>query len=112
MKTLDKSETIDIPREVAVCPYCDADLVCRPEAWTEQDDGTWAATESGLECCAEPEIDSAEWDEWLAIHTDMPYVYWLALKGQMIQKEAALKFGVSRGYVGQLWSGNRKRVPA
>lgn len=36
----------------------------------------------------------------------------LALKGQMIQKDAALKFGVSRGYVGQLWSGARKRVPA
>ena len=36
----------------------------------------------------------------------------LALKGQIIQKEAALKFGVSRGYVGQLWSGARKRVPA
>ena len=36
----------------------------------------------------------------------------LALQGQMIQREAAVKFGVSRGYVGQLWSGARKRVTA
>lgn len=34
----------------------------------------------------------------------------LSLKGKMIQREAAVKFGVSRGYVGQLWSGQRKRV--
>lgn len=36
----------------------------------------------------------------------------LALKGTMIQQAAADKFGVSRGYVGQLWSGARKRVGA
>lgn len=34
----------------------------------------------------------------------------LTLQGTMIQREAAEKFGVSRGYVGQLWSGARKRV--
>lgn len=36
----------------------------------------------------------------------------LSLKGKMVQREAAVKFGVSRGYVGQLWSGTRKRVSA
>lgn len=35
----------------------------------------------------------------------------LGLKGRMTQQSAADKFGVSRGYVGQLWSGTRKRVP-
>lgn len=44
--------------------------------------------------------------------TENQIVELLALKGHMIQKEAALKFGVSRGYVGQLWRGTRKRVPA
>jgi hypothetical protein len=35
----------------------------------------------------------------------------LALKGQVIQQVAADRFGCSRGYVGQLWSGARSRVP-
>ena len=35
----------------------------------------------------------------------------LALNGTMSQQEAANQFGVSRGYVGQLWSGRRQRVP-
>lgn len=34
----------------------------------------------------------------------------LALKGTTTQKAAADRFGVSRGYVGQLWQGTRKRV--
>lgn len=34
----------------------------------------------------------------------------LKLKGSQTQKEVALSFGISRGYVGQLWSGSRKRV--
>jgi len=36
----------------------------------------------------------------------------LALRGMATQKEVAKRFGLSRGYVGQLWSGNRKRVTA
>lgn len=34
----------------------------------------------------------------------------LSLKGSCTQRTAADRFGVSRGYVGQLWAGNRKRV--
>lgn len=34
----------------------------------------------------------------------------LALRGQDTQVSVARRFGVSRGYVGQLWSGARKRV--
>lgn len=34
----------------------------------------------------------------------------LALKGTMTQQRAADHFGCSRGYVGQLWAGSRKRV--
>lgn len=36
----------------------------------------------------------------------------LALKGHVTQKVAADRYGVSRGYVGQLWAGTRKRVVA
>lgn len=34
----------------------------------------------------------------------------LSLKGLATQLSVADKFGVSRGYVGQIWSGNRSRV--
>lgn len=36
----------------------------------------------------------------------------LALKGTATQKQVADQFGCSRGYVGQLWAGTRKRVLA
>jgi hypothetical protein len=36
----------------------------------------------------------------------------LSLKGTCTQQQAADKFGLSRGYVGQLWSGARARVTA
>ena len=72
-----------VPREVAVCPYCDADLIAQPTAWEQQKDGTWAASESGIECTAEPELDEdipqtlQPWEDWLAEHSVMPYVYML-----------------------------------
>jgi hypothetical protein len=34
----------------------------------------------------------------------------MALKGSAIQRVVADRFGVSRGYVGQLWAGSRKRA--
>ena len=43
--------------------------------------------------------------------TDEQIAELLALKGTVIQRVAADRFGVSRGYVGQLWSGARARVP-
>ena len=82
-QTAKYGDIIRIPREVAVCPYCGGELIARPEAWSENDDGIWEAQESGLDCVTEPELDPAnestveEWDDWIARHTYMPYVYWL-----------------------------------
>ncbi len=72
-------QIIDIPEDVAVCPYCRAKLTVRLEEWTQNDDGTWGAGESGAhgDCTAEPDVESSEWDAWLEIHSDMPYVHQL-----------------------------------
>ena len=84
---------ICVPREIAVCPYCDepTTLVARPMAW-EQDGKrrgvtVWKCSEFELDCTSEPELfedmeddRSDEWDEWMAAHSYMPYVYMLPIE--------------------------------
>ena len=71
------STIISVPREVASCPYCDANLAVQAVEWTQRKDGTWKATGIEPECANEPDIDTEEWEEWWAIHSEMPYVYQL-----------------------------------
>ena len=78
LQLLQTDAVIDVPTDVAVCPYCKAALQVRCEQWTEQDDGSWAAENVHAECTAEPDIeDEDEWEDWLKFHSDMPYVYQL-----------------------------------
>ena len=80
---LSPDAVLDVPVEVAVCPYCGAKLTVQFEAWEETEDGSWIASGFNLECTAEPELTedgestTDAWDEWLNWHTQMPYVYWL-----------------------------------
>lgn len=87
-QTIATGKTIQIPADVAVCPYCGAALVAQPTAWSERADKTWRVDESGIECTAEPELPNStkgrrnrlaleKWDEWFANHRAMPYVYWI-----------------------------------
>ncbi len=76
MEVLASDAVIDIPPEVAVCPYCDAKLTATFESWEKQENGI-VGTSPVLECETCPDIDSREWDSWLDVHTDMPYVYLL-----------------------------------
>jgi len=69
---------IDIPRKVAVCPYCEGTLTVQFEGWTQNADGSWSADMIHTECDQEPaNINSDEWDGWLRQHSNMPYVYQL-----------------------------------
>lgn len=65
---------LDIPRSVAVCPYCQGDLSFEVEEW---DAATGVPTETGVmvSCTNErdPQIN----------HFDMPYVYWLPMTMQV-----------------------------
>lgn len=47
-----------------------------------------------------------------ATMTDQQIAEILDLKGKATQQQVADQFGCSRGYVGQLWAGSRKRAPA
>lgn len=70
MKKIIKSdEIINIPSEVAICPYCDGKLACSANSWIQEKDGTWLADELDLDCENEMLNDD--------IHNDMPYIYWL-----------------------------------
>ncbi len=57
-----------------LCPYCEGNLTYKATEWEKQDDGTWVATSFDSECSSEPDIESDEWEEWMNIHSDMPYV--------------------------------------
>jgi hypothetical protein len=71
---------INIPPEVAICPYCDTKLTAQFTGWTEADDGSgWMADEVDWDCESEPDFDSEEYDDWLDQHTEMPYVYRLPI---------------------------------
>jgi len=59
------------------CPYCKGDLTYQAEGWEQQEDGTWTGNCFHSECSNEPDIESDEWEDWFATHSDMPYVYQL-----------------------------------
>ena len=70
---------IRIPRKVAVCPICDADLII--EDIDEWETETGKATEGGLHfsCSKEPEFDEDDCEDFGKGHYSMPYVDWLPL---------------------------------
>jgi hypothetical protein len=73
------SDPIEIPEDVAVCPYCGAKLSVSPECWEQNEDGSWSLSNGHADCAAEPDIAGEEekWEEWFTVHSQMPYVYQL-----------------------------------
>lgn len=73
-----EGEWIEVPSEVAVCPYCESALtVCVEGASFDRRASCWVADDIASDCASEPDMDSPEWDEWIEHHTYMPYVYML-----------------------------------
>lgn len=75
---------LEIPREIAVCPKCDADLILVDcTGWVDNDEGYQIPDEITVECENQPEDygdDDYEADQWFDWHYDMPYVYWLPVE--------------------------------
>lgn len=63
-----------IPREIAVCPYCGGQLYFEVDEW---DTDTRVPTEAGVHVSCEHE------DEPEPNHYQMPYVYLLPVKGRV-----------------------------
>jgi len=58
----------------ALCPYCKGDLTYVCNGWEEDDNGMWMADTFDVDCSNEPQdVETDEWEEWLNIHSDMPY---------------------------------------
>jgi hypothetical protein len=84
-RTLIKRDAcIEVPKEVAVCPYCKTPLHVQANGWTERDDGTWRADWIDWDCETEPDIDGPDWEAWYESHSDMPYVHMLPVHDKLI----------------------------
>lgn len=57
----------------ALCPYCGGNLTYTANGWEEDDECRWMADSFDMQCSSEPDIESEEWEEWLRLHSDMPY---------------------------------------
>lgn len=89
-KILPHDAIIEVPPEVAVCPYCGAKLWVQLDTWTQLDDGMWGAMEDETphaNCDSEPEIhedftddEIDRYEEWARVHSKMPYVYQLPVE--------------------------------
>jgi len=89
MQTVPHDEIINVPPEIAVCPYCGGKLTVQLDTWVQLDDGAWGVGETAhVECESEPDIpedddDMNAWDEsdeWDESHSAMPYVYLLPVE--------------------------------
>lgn len=86
MKILKPNEMVDIPHEIATCPYCRNKLVARCSEWSQCEDLSWEAESLELDCLSEPDMeeDIEAWNQWVDIHSEMPYVYWLPIENKIL----------------------------
>jgi hypothetical protein len=76
---VDMYETFDVPKSVAVCPYCQAALTAKAWEWEEESEGVWTAMSIEVDCDDEPDMDSDEFNGWVQTHLQSPYDYWLPM---------------------------------
>lgn len=55
------------------CPYCGGVIRFNANAWEQDEDGSWLATDLDIECENEPPIDSRQWREWDRQHGRADY---------------------------------------
>jgi hypothetical protein len=68
-----------------LCPYCKADLTYEAEGWVQDDNGQWMADSLDVKCHSEPDMEDGEaWEEWLRVHSEMPYVHQLPVDTQVL----------------------------
>lgn len=77
-------EPIRVPAQIAVCPYCNAELIVGIDEFSQEKPQEWKASSVCVQCLSEPDLDSPEWDYWLAQHSVMPYVYQLPVDLKVI----------------------------
>lgn len=78
----DRCRPIPVPRSVAACPICGADIVIEDVHEWETDGGKPVGI--SVECTTEPDIDSDDWPGWHRGHWNMPYVDWLPVEMRVL----------------------------
>lgn len=73
---LDLGDTVKVPSNVAVCPYCDGLLRATAESCVEVD-GWLVADHLHVECEAEPPPWHRDWPAFDRKHSRQPYIYQL-----------------------------------
>lgn len=69
----DKKE-IEVPPDIALCPYCEGKLTAQADGWESAGAGQWwNVTSIDLQCEHEDIDDPND-------HAYMPYVYWLPVE--------------------------------
>ena len=76
------STSIPVPRGIAVCPVCGADIVVEHIFEWEYEGGKPVSI--SIECVTEPDIDSDEWSDWFKGHWSTPYIDWLPINNRVL----------------------------
>lgn len=64
-----------IPKDIAICPYCDAEIFAQFDEWAQVDDGSWVGTGVHFDCANMPDDSDQAFSVYVREHTYMPYVY-------------------------------------
>lgn len=86
MKTIDMQACcgpIGVPRDVKICPICDAAIVIDEVREWEYESGKPISI--SVDCTTQPDIDSKEWPSWFCEHWSMPYVDWLPVEMRVLE---------------------------
>jgi len=70
-----------------LCPYCKADLTYRANGWVQDEQGYWKADSFDMDCHSMPQnFKSVKWDDWMELHSQMPYVHQLPVDEAVKEK--------------------------
>lgn len=76
-----------VPRSVAVCPICDADVWIEEIQEWEDFNGKVVIhpdmTTVSVNCETEPDIDGEGWDDWMRGHWNTPYIDWMPVQDKV-----------------------------
>jgi len=76
-------ELVEVPRDVAVCPYCGSGLFFEVNEACEEN-GYWWPDDVSTHCSDEPPIDDdLQWEAFISSHSLMPYVYLLPVENKV-----------------------------
>ena len=75
-----------VPEDVAMCPICDAPLVIEDiQDWSDLNGKVVIEPETtvNVNCTTGPDIDSADFNNWMNEHWSTPYIDWMPIQAKV-----------------------------